>query len=133
MNLLEDCELCYPFTLSEFPETIVIEAGLDPNEEYYFKVTDKFGNSQVTVPLTPDADGIVTIQVVTAGYASSSFINEPSPAWFNKNAGRFYIEASLATDIWEPERLWLGSEPYSEYECVVVEFVNDDSEKNVIL
>jgi len=133
VNLLENCELCYPFTLSEFPDTIVIEAGLDPSKQYYFKVTDKFQNSHVTNPLTPDVNGIVTIQVLQQGYVVSDFINEPSPAWFNKNAGRFYIEASLTTDIWTPERLWLGSQPYSEYECIVVEFVNDDSEKNTIV
>jgi hypothetical protein len=131
MDLLENCELCYPFTLSEFPATIVIEGNLDPAKQYYFKVTDKFQNSFVTSLITPDGDGTVTINVTTA---PSSFIGELPAAWFNKNAGKFLIEASQTKDIWTPETFtfWIASAP-SEYECIVVEFFNDDSEKNTIL
>lgn len=127
VDLLENCETCYPFTLSEFPETLVIEAALNPALQYYFKVTDKFLNSFVTGLITPDVDGTVTIQVV------ADFVSELPAAWFNKNAGRFYIEASLTTDIWTPEEMFLGTVPYTAYTCIVVEFVNDDSEKNTIL
>lgn len=130
IDLLENCSLCYQFALSEFPTQIIIDGDLDPTKEYYFKVTDKFNNSYVTIPLTPDTDGIVTIQVLADGYLASSFVNEPSAAWFNKNAGIFTIEASLETPLWAPETFTFQGLPY---ECIAVQFFNDDSEKNTIL
>ncbi len=131
MDLLEDCELCYPFTLSEFPETIVIEGGLNPAIQYYFKVTDKFQNSFITEQITPNVDGDVILQVVAGvPVPPSSFTGTLPAAWFNKNAGKFYIEASLTTDEWIPVNLTFNAETY---QCIVVEFVNDDSEKNTIL
>lgn len=134
MDLLENCSTCYPFTLSEFPNQIIIEGQLDPALEYYFKLTDKFQNSFVTESLSPDVDGIVTINVTDSNYGASSFISELPGAWFNKNAGKFYIEASVSIQDWQPVTFtFLVGSVETEYECIVVEFVNDDSERNTIL
>lgn len=120
VDLLENCETCYPFTLSEFPSPIVIKGGLNHALQYYFKFTDKFQNSFITLLITPDANGIVTITIPASFPA----------AWFNKDAGRFYIEASLTTDIWTPVNFTFSVVTYG---CIVVEFVNDNSGKNTIL
>lgn len=129
MNLLESCSECYQFALSEYPTVIHINAGLTPAAQFYFKVTDKFQNSYVTEQLTVAGDGSVTIQVLTEGYSATSFMNEPSPAWFNRDAGRFLIEASAETDNWIPVDLTFDT---VTYQCITVQFYNDDSEKNTI-
>lgn len=130
VDLLENCSECYEYTLSQFPDTIVISADLDHAKEYYFKFTDKFNNSYSTNALTPDVDGIVTINVLTVGYTPTDFVTEPSPALFNKDAGLFTIEASETNNPWEAVDLTFGGEIY---QCIVVEFFADDSDKNFIV
>lgn len=125
MDLLENCELCYLFNLSQFVETIVIEGDLDPAKEYYIKVTDKFNNSFVTEALTPDAQGVITIDT------AADFEPTPIPqAWFNKDAGYFNFEASLTLNDWQPETFTFNALPY---ECIKVQFYYDTSDKNVIV
>jgi hypothetical protein len=129
-DLLENCELCYPYVLSELPDVIVIEGGLDPLKDYYFKFTDKFPNSFITEQLTPNVDGDVVIQVNTVGVDLTNFITPTPPAaWLNKNAGRFYIEASETLNTWTPVTFTFGTETYT---CIVVQFAYDNSETNTI-
>lgn len=134
MNLLENCTDCYPVTLSELPDTIIIQGAFNIENQYYFKFTDKFNNSLVTSAVTPDGDGIAIIYVNpdTAdpdNIIPSSFGSDLFPAWLNKNAGKFYIECSLTIDVWNPEAMTFDTVSYT---CVVAEFVFNDSTANVI-
>lgn len=133
IDLLENCELCYQFSLTQFPESIVIQGDLDPDEEYYFKFTDKFNNSYVTELITPDVDGNVTIYtqlIEGTPDIPSSFPVELPAGWFNKDAGKFTIEASLTTDAWEPVTMTFNALPY---QCIQVQFYFDTSDKNTIV
>jgi hypothetical protein len=120
MDLLENCDECYQFTLSELPATsIIIKGGLTPTTNYILKVTDKFGNKYSSTTQSTDGSGNLT---VTLG---ASF----PPQFFNRNAGTFRFEVSKTAMPWAPETVTFNSIGYT---CVLVDFVNDDSAVNVI-
>lgn len=126
MNLLETCETCYPYSLSEYPTDIVINGEI--TEPLYYKITDKFQNSFTTEELITPVDGSVTLQIEQVCYNPSDFEDLPE-AWLNKSAGRFYIEASLDKQNWQPVNFTFGG---LEYGCIVVTFYFDNSDKNTI-
>ena len=122
MDLLENCSECYDFDLSEFPTSIIIEGNLSPRTTYFAKITDGFNNS-FNVECSPtDMEGTITIPC-------ASF-----PAgWFNRNAGSFKIEVSLLESPWGRVDFAFDSSGYMPfYPCIWVDFVNDNSNNNII-
>lgn len=119
MDLLQNCEECYVFKLSEYIDTVVIKAGLSADTNYILKVTDQFGNKFSTGAITSAGDGSLTIPV------PDSF----PKAWFNRNNGRKKFELSLTAQPWAPVNLTFNTVIYT---CIVVEFISDDAGVNII-
>lgn len=119
MDLLENCDDCYQFNISEFPSSLIIKAGLEISTWYILKVIDKFGNRFSSVPTVSSGAGVLTIAI------GNSF-----PAqMFNRNAGSFRLELSKTAQPWTPVTVTFATVPY---ECILVECVNDASNINTI-
>lgn len=120
-DLLENCVAGYEYQLSELPTSIVIVAGLTPATDYIVKVADKFDNKYSTEAITSDGDGTLTFDLP---------VSFPSN-WFYRNAGKFYFEVSETAVPWTPVELNLGN-PTAQYTQIIVEFINDNGNINII-
>ena len=133
VDLLENCSECYQSTLSQFPDEIIIVGNLEADTSYYFKVTDKFNNSYITEEIATNSNGTAIIQIQTVGYTPQSFTEDPGESWLNKDAGNFLIEASMTINPWIPVEFSFGSGyDTTNYPCITVNFVNDNSGLNII-
>ena len=119
MDLLENCSLLYSYKLTEFPTAIVIQGNLAPTTGYYIKVTDKFGNAFLTGPVITNTYGTLNISVP---------ISFPT-GWFNRNAGKFKIEASITSQPFNPVNFTFNSVQYPGIEA---EFVEDNTPVNIV-
>ncbi len=122
MDLLENCSECYQATLSQFPDTITIEAALPANTSFYLWFTDKFGNIFSTGAIQTDSAGTIVVNPA----------NEKFPTgWFCKDAGSFKIEAKPLAPYYS------GTQNFTfasvEYPCIWVDFQFNNAPKTVIV
>jgi hypothetical protein len=57
------CNSCIAVSLPQCPGAIVINGGLDPNQQYRYEITDKFGRVYNGISTT-DATGLFAINIV---------------------------------------------------------------------
>lgn len=118
MDLLANCQQCYPFCLAQFPPSITIKAGLTPATTYILKVTDQL-NNRYSVSAMTDSEGDFEFNIPDSW----------PEAWFCRDSGTFKFELSLQAEPWEPVNLTFGTKIYT---CIAVIFAQDDTGINVI-
>lgn len=116
-DLINNCSTCFEFTLSECVEGIKVSGGLIADTEYFYRITDKFGN-RYTKEFTTDIGG--------------AFLIDPDdfPAGlFTKYAGSFILEVSEDDINFVPVELTFCEQTYK---CIKFDFVKDDLLNNEI-
>lgn len=112
------CDTCFQANLSATPDNVIVNGGLNASTDYLIRITDKFGN-RYTQQVTTDADGNFTLPV-----------NETyPPGFFTAYSGIFEIQASLTTGTFGPKNFTFST---VTYDCIQVEFSNDNQEVNTI-
>lgn len=115
-DILNKCPSCYPINLPECPGVITVNAGLEPNTNYYYVIVDKFQN-KYTKKVTTDEDG--AFEIVEADLPAGLF---------NAHAGLFELSVKKNANDCAPQNLDMCGTTYT---CVQIQFetvtdVSDD-------
>ena len=115
-NLFETCSSCYSINLSDCAEQITINAGLAPNRNYVYCLTDKFGNKYKHEAGT-DSNGSFTINA-----------GDLPPGLFMHWSGALALQVFPSMHSCEAESLTLCERSYN---CVLIQFAKVQSEQDL--
>lgn len=112
MSALQTCDTCYVLSFAHCDD-MVFDLGLTPATNYYFIITDKFGNEYFDI-LTTDVDGKFTIDPTL--YLSGSL--------FTPFSGTFILTIKLALPYSDLIEFTVDS---ISYNCVIFDIYHAES------
>jgi len=119
---MDSCANCYPALLPANNGLIYVKPGIDNFENYFWKITDKFGS-------------VYTGECTPAYSMSSSFVIDPEAAVFPVNlfdyfSGPFILQVVTAYDI--AQTMTFGGTEYGGVELEFYNYIGDDNIQSVI-